>query len=265
MPLVSSKPRLGIVGGKGRMGRWFKRLFERSGYEVLIADLGTPLSNRDLAKRCDIVFVSVPMPVFGKVVEEIGPLLSPKQGLIDFCSLKKIQNEIMLAHTQAEVVAAHPLFGPGEKDLVGQKVAMWPSRGNSWFSWFKDFVETSGGKAVVVSPEEHDQAMAIIQVINHFMLLALGKLIEECGISLEHLKDLATPSFERQLDIVARFADQDPFLYGAIQFDNPEGEAVRQAYLKYIQKLEEIARKKDMKAFVELFLEVQNLGRQLKD
>lgn len=265
MPLASSKPLLGIIGGAGRMGRWFKRQFERGGYEVLVSDKGTPLSNRDLVQRCDVVFVSVPMPAFEGVIREVGPLLSPEQGLIDFCSLKKVQNETMLAFTKAQVVAAHPLFGPGEKDLTHQKVAMWPSRGEQWFSWFKGFVEASGGKAVVVSPEEHDRAMAIIQVINHFMLLALGKLMDECGLELEILKNLATPSFERQLDIVARFADQDPFLYGAIQFDNPEGESMRQAYLQHVQELEEIARRKDMEAFVRLFREVQALGRHLKD
>ncbi len=264
MPPASSKPLIGIIGGAGRMGRWFKRQFEREGYEVLVSDRGTPLTNRDLARRCAVIFVSVPMPVFPQVVEEIGPQLSPEQGLIDFCSLKKVQNEIMLAATKAEVVAAHPLFGPGEKDLAGQKVALWPSRGKHWFSWFRDFIEDMGGEAIVISPEEHDQVMAIVQVINHFMLLALGRLIEDSGLEPETLKSLATPSFARQLEIVARFADQDPYLYGAIQFDNPEGERMRQAFLAQAQELADIAARKDLQAFVKLFRQVQTLGERLK-
>ncbi|NPB09098.1 MAG: prephenate dehydrogenase/arogenate dehydrogenase family protein [Thermodesulfobacteria bacterium] len=246
------------------MGRWFKRQFEREGYEVLVSDRGTPLNNRDLAKRCEVIFVSVPMPVFGEVVQEIGPLLSEEQGLIDFCSLKKVQNELMLEASKAEVVAAHPLFGPGEKDLEGQKVAMWPSRGRRWFEWFRDFVEDMGGEAIVISPGEHDRVMAIVQVINHFMLLALGRLIEESGIAPDMLKSLATPSFARQLDIVARFADQDPYLYAAIQFDNPEGEEMRRSFLKHVQELADIASRKDLRAFVDLFRRVQGLGEHLK-
>ncbi len=263
MPLAS-KPLLGIIGGAGRMGRWFKRSFEAEGYEVLVADRNTPLSGKDLAKRCDVVFVSVPMSVFEGVIKEIGPLLSPEQGLIDFCSLKKIQNEIMLTYTKAEVVAAHPLFGPAEKDLRDQKVALWPSRGKRWFEWFRDFLSEQGAKAVVVSPEEHDRIMAIVQVINHFMLLGLGRLMEKSGLSLEDIKALATPSFERQLEIVARFADQDPYLYGLIQFDNPEGENMRQAFLAELEELAAIASRKDLETFVKLFKEVQKLGRELK-
>jgi len=258
-----TKPLVGIVGGAGRMGRWFKRQFERAGYEVLVSDRHTPLSNRDLARRCAVLVLSVPMPVFESVVAEVGPLLSEEQGLIDLCSLKKRQTEAMLKHTRCEVVAAHPLFGPGEPDLRGQKIALWPARGRRWFSWFKDFIELCRGEPIVISPEEHDQAMAIVQVINHFMLLALGMLIDQTGVSVEKLKALATPSFVRQLDILARFADQDPYLYGAIQFDNPAGEQMRRRYLEAAKKLAEVASRHDMEEFVAIFREVQALGRKI--
>jgi len=259
------KPLIGIIGGAGRMGRWFKRQFERAGYEVLVADQNTPLSAADLAKQCPVVILSVPMPVFEEVVQEVGPYLTKDQGLIDFCSLKKRQTEAMLRHTQCEVVAAHPLFGPGEPDLSGQKVALWPARGKRWFTWFRDFVTAQGAEAVLVDPEEHDQAMAIIQVINHFMLLALGRLIDETGIPVDLLKKLATPSFIRQLDILARFADQDPYLYGAIQFDNPAGEEMRKRYLSAAQEIARLARVHDLEGFVRLFREVQLLGHKLKE
>ncbi len=259
------KPLIGIVGGAGRMGRWFKRQFERAGYEVLVADRNTPLSARDLAQRCPVLILSVPMSVFEEVVQELAPHLGEDQGLIDFCSLKKRQTEAMLRHTRCEVVAAHPLFGPGEPDLSGQKVAMWPARGKRWFNWFKDFVTSQGAEAVLVDPEEHDRAMAIIQVLNHFMLLALGRLIDTSGLSVDLLKGLATPSFVRQLDILARFADQDPYLYGAIQFDNPAGEEMRKRYLAAAQEIASLAEAQDLEGFVRLFKEVQLLGHKLKD
>ncbi|AEH44813.1 Prephenate dehydrogenase [Thermodesulfatator indicus DSM 15286] len=260
----ASKIRLGIIGGAGRMGRWFKRQFEAEGYEVLVSDRNTLLSNRELAKACQVIFVSVPMSVFKDVVKDIGPFLNEDQGLIDFCSLKKEQNEIMLANTKAEVVAAHPLFGPGEKSLEGQKIALWPSRGQTWFNWFKNFLEQKGAKTVVVSPEEHDRTMAVVQIINHLMLLALGKLMDTSGLDLKLIKDLATPSFERQLEIVARFADQDPYLYALIQFDNPEGQAMREKYLSILEDLVQIAARKDFEKFVSLFKDVQKLSRNLK-
>ncbi len=247
------------------MGRWFKRAFEAEGYEVLIADRNTPLSGPDLARRCDVIFLSVPMSVFEEVVKEVGPLLSASQGLIDFCSLKKTQNELMLSHTRAEVVAAHPLFGPGEAGLSGQKVALWPSRGQRWFRWFKDFLIAQGAQVIEVSPVEHDRIMAVVQVINHLMLLALGKLIADSDFDVEKIKSLATPSFVRQLDIVSRFADQDPFLYALIQFDNPEGEKIRKAYLEKLEELVAIASRRDLDSFVKIFRQVQKLGQKIKE
>ena len=247
------------------MGRWFKHRFEAEGYEVLVADKGTPFSNQDLARRCDVIFLSVPMSVFPEVVQEVGPLLSQDQGLIDFCSLKKVQNELMLKHCpQAEIVAAHPLFGPGEDSLRGRKVALWPSRGRRWFDWFREFLTTKGAEVVLVSPEEHDRIMAIVQVINHFMLLALGNLMDDSGLPLEKIKDLATPSFERQLEIVARFADQDPYLYGLIQFANPLGEEMRRIYLQKLDELAQIASQRDLQKFVKVFRKVQKLSRELE-
>ncbi len=246
------------------MGRWFKRAFEKAGHEVLVADLNTPLKPQDLVQDCAVIFVSVPMSTFADLVREVGPLLRKDQALIDFCSLKKRETEVMLAHTSCEVVAAHPLFGPGEPHLAGQKVALWPARGQFWFRWFWDFLLSQGAKPILVDPEEHDKTMAIVQVINHFMLLALGRLLNEAEVPLELVKELATPSFARQIDILCRFADQDPYLYGTIQYANPQGEEMRQKYLTLAQEIAEIARRKDMDAFLKIFRQVQELGRRLK-
>ncbi|MBI9089127.1 MAG: hypothetical protein JEZ12_07925 [Desulfobacterium sp.] len=37
---------IGIIGGKGSMGTWFRELFEALGHTVSISDLNTPLTNK---------------------------------------------------------------------------------------------------------------------------------------------------------------------------------------------------------------------------
>ncbi|MBA2849765.1 prephenate dehydrogenase/arogenate dehydrogenase family protein [Thermosulfuriphilus ammonigenes] len=256
--------RIGIVGGRGRMGRWFANLFKRAGYQVEISDLGTPLSNQDLARQCPVVFLAVPMERFEEVVIQVGPLMPPEAGLIDLCSLKARQVAVMLRETTCQVVGAHPLFGPGENSIVGQRVALCPARGNGWFNWFKDFLDTQGAETVVISPEEHDQLMAVIQVLNHFILLALGEVINRQGLDPQRLVNLATPSFIRQLNILSRLADQDPHLYAAIQFDNPAGDQIREAFARAVSKLKEIAQERREEEFVQLFTEVQTLGQKIR-
>ncbi len=255
--------RIGIIGGLGKMGSWFRRVFEKAGYEVLISDQNTPLSNRDLAQQCEVVIVSVPMPVFPEVIREIGPHLPSSAGLIDLCSLKAREVDTMLRHTSCEVVGAHPLFGPYEKDLAGQTVALCPARGELWFRWFQNFLEEHGARTITVSPEEHDRIMSLVQVLNHFWLLVLGRTIEKSGLSLDKLVPLSTPSFRRQLEIFSRLAKQDPELYAAIQFDNPLGDDTRELFWRLAQELSEIVARRDRQAYVKYFREIQELAREV--
>ncbi|HIE33236.1 MAG TPA: prephenate dehydrogenase/arogenate dehydrogenase family protein [Thermodesulfobacteriaceae bacterium] len=258
------KPSLiGIVGGLGKMGAWFRRVFEEAGYTVLVSDLDTPLTNRNLAERCEVVIVSVPMPVFPRVIREIGPYLPKNAGLIDLCSLKAREVKLMLEHSTSEVVGAHPLFGPYEKGLQGQTVALCPARGQTWYQWFKDFLEEKGARTVTVSPEEHDRIMSLVQVLNHFWLLVLGRTIEKSRLSLEKLVALSTPSFKRQLEIFSRLAPQDPELYTAIQFDNPLGDETRKLFWQLSKELSEIIAHRDRKTYIEYFKDMQILARKV--
>ncbi len=255
---------LGVIGGHGKMGAWFARIFREAGLKVLVSDRGTPLSNCELAQRSQVVMVAVPMAVFPEVVREIGPYLPREAGLIDLCSLKAREVKLMLEATSCEVVGAHPLFGPYEKDLSGQTVALCPARGNSWYQWFKTFLEERGALTVTVSPEEHDRIMSLVQVLNHFWLLVLGKTIEESGLSLEKLVQLSTPSFRRQLEIFSRLAPQDPELYTAIQFDNPLGDETRELFWKLSRELSEIIARRDREAYLKYFKERQALARKIR-
>ncbi|CAD7777149.1 hypothetical protein BLFGPEAP_01615 [Candidatus Methanoperedenaceae archaeon GB50] len=54
---------IGIIGGTGRMGQWFEAFFEKRGYEVLISSRRTPLSNKELVQKSDVVIISVPIRV----------------------------------------------------------------------------------------------------------------------------------------------------------------------------------------------------------
>ncbi len=254
---------IGIIGGLGKMGAWFERVFSGAGYRVLISDLSTPLSNRELARSCEVVVVSVPMKVFPEVIREIGPEMSESAGLIDLCSLKAREVALMLEHTRCEVVGAHPLFGPYEKSLAGQTVALCPARGQNWYRWFKAFLESHGARTVTVSPEEHDRIMSLVQVLNHFWLMVLGETLTGSGLELSKVVALSTPSFRRQLEIFSRLAFQDPELYTAIQFDNPLGDETRELFWRSARRLSEIIARGDRQRYMKEFRRIKDLAREV--
>ncbi len=245
------------------MGRWFERQFKDTGIEVAISDIGTELSVEDIAKNYEVVILALPMEVFPDVVKKIGPLIPSEHFLTDLCSLKEKQVEMMLQNSACEVCGSHPLFGPAEDSIEGRRVALCPARGTNWYGWWKGYLEKNGALVAEFSPSEHDRTMAWVQALNHFILLCLGKSLEEDGIDFKHILKLATPSFERQLNIVARLCLQDPELYATIQLGNPYTPTAIETFTKHARILGQILRDKDRAGFIRIFREVQELGPPL--
>jgi prephenate dehydrogenase len=99
----ANPPTVGIVGGLGRMGRWFAGFCEGAGFPVLISDLHTELSSEDLARKCQVLILSLPMEVFPKEVAKLGPLVPESSFMTDLCSLKQSQVACMLEHASSNM------------------------------------------------------------------------------------------------------------------------------------------------------------------
>jgi len=121
-------PVIGIIGGNGRMGQLFAEFFVERGIKVLIADLKTKLSNKDLAKNSDITIISVPIDKTVKVIKEVLPSLKKGSAITDFTSVKECPiNEMLKAKNGVEVFGMHPMFG-NSNPIPGQTVLMCPTK-----------------------------------------------------------------------------------------------------------------------------------------
>jgi prephenate dehydrogenase len=223
-PLPSTSPdriKIAIIGGRGQMGRWFKRFFESEGLEVLVADRKTPQTIPEVARQAQVVVLSVPIPQVEQAVREVAPHLQPDAALMDLTSVKEKPMAAMLAHFQGEVVGTHPLFGPGEKSLAGCTVVLCPGRGEKWFNWLQDLLGNAGARVKVTTATEHDRLMAVVQGLAHFVLIALGATIRELGLNLQDLEDFATPTFATLHRLTRHLLSQDAKLYACIQLANP--------------------------------------------
>ena len=90
MPRPSSRIRhIAIVGGYGKMGRWFADLLKDAGHRVDIID---PSSGNGLviedAKWADSVIVSVPISRTGSVLKKLDEICRPETLIFDVASLK---------------------------------------------------------------------------------------------------------------------------------------------------------------------------------
>ena len=74
---------VGIIGGTGQMGRFFKKLFEKNNCKVLISSRKTKLKPEDCAKQSDVVLISVPIDATIKVIKKVAPYVNKNSLLID--------------------------------------------------------------------------------------------------------------------------------------------------------------------------------------
>jgi len=213
---------IGIIGGTGGMGKWFSKFFRRAGYPVVATGRTRGPDYASLAAACPVVIVSVPIAVTEDVIRKIGPCLPKESLLLDLTSLKEGPVRAMLAASVAEVIGLHPLFGPGVSSLSGQNIAVCPARGNSWLPWLKDILEKNGARLMETTPARHDELMAVIQALNHFLTAVLGLSVATAGIEPEELRHFSTPVFRERLDHLHRLFSQ-PDLYAHLIAGNPYG------------------------------------------
>jgi prephenate dehydrogenase len=179
-----ASPNVGIIGGTGRMGSWFADFFENQGFSVSSAGKRTGLTPSTVARECEVVIVSVPITDTIEVIRELGPLVREDGLIMDLTSIKKDPVEAMLKYSSSEVLGAHPLFGPEENNIAGQRVVICPGRGERWEKWLTGILEKAGAKIVKMETEKHDRLMGVIQGANHFSTLALALCIARSEFSL---------------------------------------------------------------------------------
>jgi len=244
---------VGIIGGLGKMGRWFHRFFGELGYQVSVADLGTETTPEDLAKTCNLVLVAVPLQHTVEVVRAIGPLVQNDALLMDLASLKSEVVSTMLEVSAASVIGTHPLFGPGEPNVTGQTVVLCPGRGQWWQEWLQGVLVEGGAQVEVVTPEVHDYYMAVVQGLTHFSTLALGLTIDSLGVDLKNLKRFATPAFHRRLMEITHLLSQDADLYAAMPMLNSTYGVFYREFERIILDLKGVIAQKDIDEFIRLF------------
>ena len=251
---------IGIIGGTGNMGRWFKDFFSGAGYKVLISGRKTPVAPTDMAKKSDVVILSVPLDVAIRLSEEIGPILSHDQLLMDLCSLKETILKSMLRFTQAQVVGTHPLFGPFTDSIKGQNIIVCPGRGTAWLKWLED--ELRGKEAVVtrMDPVTHDRNMAVVQGLIHLLTVCMARTLQKMNMSSEEALLSSTPIFRINLDLIARLFGQDLDLYASLVNKNRHTKEALKTFLSAMDEAKEsllsgrnedkISFLKDIKAFL---------------
>lgn len=263
---IDCEPRtVAVIGGCGQMGRGMANLFADLGHIVMVADVDTELTVDEAASVADVVIVSVPIDVTVDVIHRVGPRMRDDALLMDVTSIKVAPMQAMLASFAGSVIGTHPMFGPSVHSLQGQRVALCHGRGDAWFDWLKQMFRARGLVLVESTPELHDRAMSIVQVLVHFATEVMGHTLATLDIDLQETLQFASPVYLLELLMTARHFAQSSDLYASIEMSNPATPAVTDAFVEAAQRLQKIVADKNDEVFEEMFAKVGDFFGPFRD
>lgn len=246
--------RIGIVGGTGKMGRWFEGFFKRQGFEVLVWDESSRLNPREVVPALDVLIVSVPLSVAEAVIRQLGPYLREDALFMDLCSVKVLPVKWMLETSCSEVIGAHPLFGPRDGLLEDLTICLCPARSKRWLERMRSVLERGGLKVVLATPEEHDRAMALVQVVHHFSNLALGAMAARHHP--QGLSSFFTVGFRKRIGLLKGILGDDPDMYRQMALMNPWAKEALEGFIKEFKGVMDLVQ--DKEGFGGLFLKLRD-------
>jgi prephenate dehydratase/prephenate dehydrogenase len=238
-----NEPRLrtiGVIGGTGKMGVWFKRFFEAAGYTLLISGRRTPLTYQQCIEQSDAVIINVPIKNTVEVINEVGKFFRPGQLIVDNTSIKTQPVAAMLqaVHAEVEVLGMHTVFGPAVENLRHQNVIFTRTeQSGELAAEFENIFYKYGAKISYTTPEHHDRQMAFHQNLEHFTKIVLAQVLSRQFSDPNEMDSYSSPNSRTSLVTMGRILNADPDLYTEIQSFNLQGPAMIQSYLEAAQAI----------------------------
>ncbi|MBI4188382.1 MAG: prephenate dehydrogenase [Chloroflexi bacterium] len=259
--------RVAIIGGAGKMGCWFASFLLKEGKEVVITgrnreklleakqqlgvEVATDLSSA--VKGADVVLISVPIDNFEEVVKQLQAHIQKNQLVLDITSIKVMPVTIMHRYIKTgTILGVHPVFGPGAKDIINRNFVLTPTNGpeTELAHKIKQYLETRGARVTLMTPEEHDEMMAVILGLSHFIAITSADTLLSLGKS-KQLKAISGSTYRFLLTLTESVISEDPGLYASIQMNLPKLTEIEELFRKNVTKWAGIVKKKDRQEFVE--------------
>ena len=244
--------RIVIIGGGGKLGMLFTRMFRLSGYQVDILEQGDWHKADALFAQAGLVMVSVPIHLTEAVITKLGNL--PQDCVLaDITSIKGKPLQAMLKAHKGPVVGLHPMFGPDVGNLAKQVIVCCDGRSKDKYQWLLQQMQIWGARIYDVEATEHDDAMTLIQALRHFTSFVYGAHLAEENPDLQQLLDLSSPIYRLELAMVGRLFAQDPALYADIILASENNVAMIRRYADRFVQAAEMLERNDKQSFIRSF------------
>jgi len=264
--VMNRATRIAIIGGAGKMGRWFANFLLRDGKEVAIADSNREklleartqlavktMPNVEAVRSADTVLISVPIDSFEEVVEQIHPYTHSGQVIIDITSVKVFPVEVMHKYIGAGLVlGAHPMFGPGAKDVSNKNFILTPTseEETALAQEIRQYLETRGARVTLMTPREHDEMMTMIVGLPSFVAMVSADTL----LSFDKLKltrAISGSTYKLLLMLAESVVSEDAELYASLQMSLPDMVEIEDLFRSKAEAWEGLVKDKDKQRFIQ--------------
>ncbi|HEY0939509.1 MAG TPA: prephenate dehydrogenase/arogenate dehydrogenase family protein [Steroidobacter sp.] len=236
-----------VIGGTGKMGRWFSDFMASQGYTVTVADPAGKPENaayayisdwRESPLDYDLIVVATPLKIANVVLQELAAR-KPRGVVFDIGSLKTPLRQGIEALQSAgvKVTSVHPMFGPDTELLSGRHVIFIDTGSKEAIDAAQELFSSTMAEQVVMGLDEHDRLIAYVLGLSHALNIAFFTALAESGEAAPRLAQLSSTTYDAQVDVATRVAAESPDLYFEIQHLNDYGRDSLLALRRAVEKL----------------------------
>ncbi len=256
--------RVAVIGA-GKMGRWFTRFFKYEGCSVVVSSrtrskaealrnefgVEAACSNLEAVQGADWVILCVSLDGLEPVLKEISSHILSGQAVIDIGSIKEIPVNLLHKYIKNGVtLGTHPVFGPGAKSLGGQNFVLTPvdEKERSFATEFKGWLKNRGAEVSVLSPRRHDELMALVLGLPHFIGLVAGDALVNSSDFVD-AKQVGGASYRLLLTLAGAVAAEESVFYSNLHMSLPEMEQIESLFLEKVEEWLKLVKTKDCEGF----------------
>jgi prephenate dehydrogenase len=251
--------KVAVIGGAGRMGRWFTYYFARSNnVRVSVYDKKRLVFRNlqyvdrcetinDCVKEADLVIVCVPIDSIVSVVQECLTYMKEGATLSEISSIKKqIFSVLRAARKDITCLCIHPMFGPATKRSRIIKNLLIPVRNRAKELSLLSSIFPRSEIEVIRNPDLHDKYMAVVIGLTYYINLVLGSMLSK--LDLKTMKKIAGTSFGMQIMITESILNDSPELVSSLLRENPFNKTYITNFLAEAENIQDLVSGKDERA-----------------
>lgn len=246
-----------VIGGAGRIGRWFAAFLASQGFAVSIADPkadpradGEFATWQDAGLDFDVIVIAATLQASASILDALTDA-APCGLVFDVGSLKSPLRKSLerAAAAGLKVTSLHPMFGPATQLLAGRHVIFVDVGCAEATAEARALFAATMAECVTMDIDAHDKLIAAVLGLSHVTNIAFMEALRHCDAPADQLLAISSTTFDAQIAISGNVVNENPRLYFEIQRLNEFGNQSVVALKRAIDRIAGLIEQDDVMEF----------------